>query len=243
MAEGALVGVAKGITEKASNLLAQEIVLLWGVKDEIERLGDTVLTISAVIEDAEEEQHHNNQVRVWLKRLNDALHEADDLLDEISTEALRREVMTRNKRAKEVRIFFSKSNQLVYGLKMGHKVKAMRERLDAIKNDKGFHLDERTQTRNYRVRETHSFVRTEEVIGRENDKREIIRILLDTNVEESVLILPIVGLGGLGKTALAQLVFNVKEIQNHFEQKLWVCVSNDFELKVIVKKILECTKI
>ena len=59
MAEGALVGVAKGITEKASNLLAQEIVLLWGVKDEIERLGDTVLTISAVIEDAEEEQHHN----------------------------------------------------------------------------------------------------------------------------------------------------------------------------------------
>ena len=242
MAEGALVGVAKGITEKASNLLAQEIVLLWGVKDEIERLGDTVLTISAVIEDAEEEQHHNNQVRVWLKRLNDALYEADDLLDDISTEALRREVMTRNKKAKEVRIFFSKSNQLVYGLKMGHKVKAMRERLDAIKNDKGFHLDERTQTRNYRVRETHYFVRTEEVIGRENDKREIIRILLDTNVEESVLILPIVGLGGLGKTALAQLVFNVKEIQNHFEQKLWVCVSNDFELKVIVKKILECAK-
>ena len=58
------------------------------------------------------------------------------------------------------------------------------------------------------MRETHSFVRTEEVIGRENDKREIIRILLDTNVEDTVLILPIVGLEGLGKTTLAQLVFN-----------------------------------
>ncbi|KAL4600998.1 hypothetical protein ACB092_11G239900 [Castanea dentata] len=243
MAEGALVGVAKGITEKAGNLLAQEIVLLWNLKDDIEKLNDTVLTISAVIQDAEEKQQHNNQVRVWLKRLNDALYEADDLLDDISTEALRREVMTRNKKAKEVRIFFSKSNQLAFGLKMGHKVKAMNERLDAIKNIKGFHLDERpveTQVGGYRVRETHSFVRTEEVIGRDNDKEEIIKILLDPNVEESVLILPIVGLGGLGKTTLAQLIFNDREIQNHFEQKLWVCVSDDFEVKVIVKKILEC---
>nr|XP_023914358.1 putative disease resistance protein RGA1 [Quercus suber] len=96
-----------------------------------------------------------------------------------------------------------------------------------------------TQVGNYRVRETHSSVRSEEVIGRDKDKKEIIRILLDTNVEESVLILPIVGLGGLGKTTLAQLVFNDEKIQNRFEQKLWVCVSDDFEVKVIVKKILK----
>ncbi|KAL4601012.1 hypothetical protein ACB092_11G241200 [Castanea dentata] len=245
MAEGALFSVAKGITVKVGDLVAQEIVLLWGVKDEIEKLNNTVLTISAVIQDAEEEQQHNNQVRMWLERLNDALYEADDLLDDISTEALRREVMTRNKKAKEVRIFFSKSNQLAFGLKMGHKVKAMNERLDAIKNAKGFHLDERpveTQVGGYRMRETHSFVHTEEVIGRDNDKEEIIKILLDPNVEESVLILPIVGLGGLGKTTLAQLIFNDNKIQNSFEQKLWVCVSDDFEVKVIVKKILECAR-
>ncbi|KAL0006866.1 hypothetical protein SO802_008368 [Lithocarpus litseifolius] len=101
MAEGVLFDVAKGITEKVGSLVAQEIVLLWNLKDEIEKLKDTVLTISAVLQDAEEKQQHNNQVRVWLKRLNDALYEADDLLDDISTEALRREVMTRNKKAKE----------------------------------------------------------------------------------------------------------------------------------------------
>ena len=139
MAEGALFSVPKGITVKVGNLVAQEIVLLWGVKDEIEKLNNTVLTISVVIQDAEEKQQHNNQVRVWLERLNGALYEADDLLDDISTEALRQEVVTLNKKAKEVRIFFSKSNQLAFGLKMRHKVKAMNERLDAIKNAKGFH--------------------------------------------------------------------------------------------------------
>ena len=63
MTEGALFSVAKGITDEASNLLAQEIVLLWNLKDDMEKLNDTVLTISAVIQDAEEKQQHNNQVK------------------------------------------------------------------------------------------------------------------------------------------------------------------------------------
>ncbi|KAK4591970.1 hypothetical protein RGQ29_016440 [Quercus rubra] len=196
MAEGVIFSVAKGIIEKAGDLLAQEFVLLWNLKDEIEKLNDTVLTISAVIQDAEEKQQHTSQVRVWLKRLKDAIYDADNLLDDLSTEALRREVMTRNKKAKKVRIFFSKSNQLAYCLKMGHKVKAMRERLDAIKKDRKFHLDDRlvdTQVGGYR--ETHSSVRSEEVIGRDNEKDEIKNILLDPNVEGNVSILPIVGLG------------------------------------------------
>ena len=51
---------------------------------------------------------------------------------------------------------------------MGHKIKAIRERLDTIAVDSKFHLEERpreTQVSN-RVRETHHFVRAEDVIGR-----------------------------------------------------------------------------
>uniref|UniRef100_A0A2N9HRB0 Rx N-terminal domain-containing protein n=1 Tax=Fagus sylvatica TaxID=28930 RepID=A0A2N9HRB0_FAGSY len=62
--------------------------------------------------------------------------EHNDLLDDFSTEALQREVMTGNKMTKEVRIFFSSSNQLAYSLKMGHRIKAIRERLNVIENDK-----------------------------------------------------------------------------------------------------------
>ncbi|KAL0006882.1 hypothetical protein SO802_008384 [Lithocarpus litseifolius] len=244
MAEGALFNVAEGIIGQLGKLALKELGLLWGVKEELQKLVDTVSTIKAVILDAEEQQAQNHTIKNWLGRLKDAFFEADDLLDDFSTEVLRQEVMTRNKKAKEVRIFFSKSNQLAYGLKMGHKIKAIRERLEAIAADRKFHLEERpreTQVSN-RVRETHHFVRAEDVIGREVDKKVIIDRLMDPKIEENVSVLPIVGIGGLGKTTLAQFVFNAEEIKNHFEKKLWVCVSDDFDVKVIVEKILEYAK-
>ncbi|KAJ7982736.1 Disease resistance protein [Quillaja saponaria] len=246
MAESILFGVAENIIGNLGSLLVHEFGLLAGVTDELRKLTNKISRIKDVILDAEEKQVTNNAVANWLNDLKEVVDDVDDLLDDFSTETMQREVMTRNKMAKKVRIFFSKSNQIAFGLKMGHKVKEIRERIDSIINDgKYFNLIPRaslgeTRVRSRESRETHSFIRKEDVIGREKEKNFIIDLLLDTSVKESISIITIVGIGGLGKTALAKLVYNDDTLKTHFELKLWVCVSDDFDMKKVMENIIRC---
>jgi hypothetical protein len=102
MAEAVLFDIAASIIKISGSLALQEIGLLWGFKDELKKLGNTVSTIQAVLLDAEEQQAHNHAVKNWLGKLKDAMYEADDLLDDFSTELLRRQVMAGDNKAKQV---------------------------------------------------------------------------------------------------------------------------------------------
>ncbi|XP_021768614.1 putative disease resistance protein RGA1 [Chenopodium quinoa] len=76
------------------------------------------------------------------------------------------------------------------------------------------------------------------IIGRDDDKRNLINMLLDTTVEENVSIVTVFGIGGLGKTTLVQLVYNDGRIREEFPLKMWVCVSDDFNVKLLAAQIL-----
>ncbi|XP_059633532.1 disease resistance protein RGA2-like [Cornus florida] len=240
MAEALLTEIVK----KLGSALLQEMGLVWGMKDELDKLRNTVSTIGAVLADAEEQQLTNHEIEDWLEKLNDAFLDADDLLDDISTQLLCRQAMTHNTRLKKVRHFFSSLNKLPFSSKLAHEIKAIRERLDAIAEDKKkFHLTERPinqmRVENIKREETYSFVRAESVIGRDGDKMAIVQLLLESNVQEqNVSVVAVVGIGGMGKTALAQLVYNDERVTKHFDLKTWVCVSNIFDAKVIAEKII-----
>ena len=242
MAEAILFGVAQKMIANLGSQIFQEIGSLWGVKDELQNIKSAVSRIQAVLQDAAEQQNHNHQVRDWLEKLKDVVYDADDLLGEFFTEASRRRAKSGNKIKKEVRTFFSSSNQVAFRFEMSGKIKAMRKKLDAVaKENRDFNLKVSPPEKyslNMQREETHSFVPNEKVIGREGDKEAIIELLLEPNDEENLSVIPIVGIGGLGKTTLAQFVYNDENVNKHFELKMWVCVSDSFELKIIVEKII-----
>ncbi|XP_060975060.1 putative disease resistance protein RGA3 [Cannabis sativa] len=63
-------------------------------------------------------------------------------------------------------------------------------------------------------------------------------MLVEMEFGEDVSFIPMVGIGGLGKTTLAQYVFNDLKVENYFELKMWVCVSDVFDVKLLVEKIV-----
>ncbi|KAB5553422.1 hypothetical protein DKX38_010733 [Salix brachista] len=149
MAEVVLFHITEEIINKLGSLTAQEVALWWGLKDQLPKLNETVTRIKAVIQDAE------------------------DLLEDFSTQVLRKQLMSGNGVSREVRVFFSRSNQFVYGLSMGHRVEALRERLNAIEADsKRFNFEVRDEERDSltTVREQTTSSEPEVIVGREGDK-------------------------------------------------------------------------
>nr|KJB46401.1 hypothetical protein B456_007G365800 [Gossypium raimondii]KJB46402.1 hypothetical protein B456_007G365800 [Gossypium raimondii] len=245
MAEAIAFDLALELITKLSSRALSQVGLWRNLKHDLDDLKLTVRTIKAVLLDAEEKSVTDNLVKVWLEELKDVLYDADDLLDDFSTEALRKDASDGNKLTKEVRLFFSTSNQFAYGLKMGRKMKAIKARLASIESEANtFRFIPRdrpaeTSFMTKRRQQTHSFELEDDIIGRDDDKAALLKLVLEFQSEENVYIIPIVGFGGLGKTALAQLVYNHEMVKNHFDLTMFACVSDDFDVKVIVANIIK----
>ncbi|KAK2416878.1 putative disease resistance protein RGA3 [Trifolium repens] len=131
---------------------------------------------------------------------------------------------------------------------MAYRIKGIRDRLDKVVADGvgyGLKSVDPGLVVVQKIREmTYSDIDASSVIGRENDSNEIIKLLRqphplgDSDGDKSLSVIPIVGIGGLGKTTLAKSVFNDKKMDQLFQLKMWACVSCDFDIKKIMIQII-----
>jgi hypothetical protein len=88
---------------------------------------------------------------------------------------------------------------------------------------------------------TTSLVEESGIFGRDGDKEKTISLLLsdDATDNENLCVIPIVGMGGIGKTTLAKLVYKDQRVKEHFDIQAWVSVSDEFDLFRITKTVIE----
>ena len=84
-------------------------------------------------------------------------------------------------------------------------------------------------------RETASHVNEALIIGRTEEKQKIVATI-SGSVTPEMTVLPIYGIGGIGKTTLAQLVFNDSQFADH--SQVWVYVSQTLDLHKIGNSII-----
>ncbi|GKV34350.1 hypothetical protein SLEP1_g42726 [Rubroshorea leprosula] len=75
--------------------------------------------------------------------------------------------------------------------------------------------------------------------GRGNKVQEVVQLLIDSSDDQRLPVVSIVGMGGIGKPAMAKLVYNNELIEKHFHKKMWVCVSENFDEKQILAMMLK----
>ncbi|CAH1435551.1 unnamed protein product [Lactuca virosa] len=198
--------VAERIHKKVVSIASKEIALAWGYKKKLDTLEHTLKIICAKLRDTENEKGKNHGVMVWLTLLKHVFGEADDLLDEVHYEMLRHEVVTRD--VTRMISFKSLPSLKTFSIRRG-----LGHRIENI-TDKFFEMNEHAnnlglQNRHPLVQdglyqETDSYLDEFKIVGRDSDELHIIQLLTESRKEEKIRILPIVGMGGIGKTTLAE---------------------------------------
>uniref|UniRef100_A0A0D9XHJ7 NB-ARC domain-containing protein n=1 Tax=Leersia perrieri TaxID=77586 RepID=A0A0D9XHJ7_9ORYZ len=230
MAELVIGPLVSMVKEKVSSYLLDQYKVMEGMEQQRAILERKLPAILDVIEDAEEKGVFRPGVSAWLRALKKVTYEANDVFDEFNYEALRRDAR--------------KKGQYNMGKKVGKIVKSI-EVLVSEMNGFGFIHRQQPPPSN-QWRQTDSIISDfeKDIIRRSRDKEQkrIVKILLDhVNSNRDLLVLPILGLGGLGKTIFAQLIYNDPEIKNQFEFRRWCCVSVDFDIGNIANSICNNT--
>ncbi|KAK7315225.1 hypothetical protein VNO77_33762 [Canavalia gladiata] len=202
----------------------------------LRRLETTLKVVRAVLNDAEKKQISDTDVKSWLDDLKDAVYLADDFLDEVSTKAATQKDV-------KVNSFFSRLHIFnVQDRDMACELEGIVHRLESIlklKDSLDLKVIATENNLSYRIAST-SLLDRSPMYGRDEDKEAVMKLLLDdTGESELVSVVPIVGMGGVGKTTLAQMIYNDDNLKRRFDFQAWVCVSEEFDILKVTKAITE----
>nr|AAB63275.1 resistance complex protein I2C-2 [Solanum lycopersicum] len=205
----------------------------------LKKLKMTLRGIQIVLSDAENKQASNPSVRDWLNELRDAVDSAENLIEEVNYEALRLKVEGQHQNFSET------SNQQVsdeFFLNIKDKLEDTIETLKDLQEQIGLlGLKEYFDSTKLETRTpSTSLIDEPDIFGRQSEIEDLIdRLLSEGASGKNLTVVPIVGMGGLGKTTLAKAVYNDESVKNHFDLKAWFCVSEAYNAFRITKGLLQ----
>ncbi|KAL6297644.1 hypothetical protein ACE6H2_005786 [Prunus campanulata] len=250
MAEALVSVVLEQLVSITREQIEKEVRLVVNVDREVKNLTIHFKAIQAVLQDAVKRQVEEESVRTWLQNLEDVSYDINDVLDEWNTEILKHQIeKEEEKEGKNVAltkrkvccfipspsVCFGSIGKVIMRRDIAMRIKEINEKLTEIANlreNYNFHENTIRATEKLEHVETSSFVEVSSIIGREEEKIRLMSMLLSESSQQGkspFVVIPIVGMGGLGKTAFAQLVYNDENIKTHFDTRIWVCVSDPFE--------------
>ncbi|MQL92588.1 hypothetical protein Taro_025217 [Colocasia esculenta] len=254
MAE-ALSSLVAVFLDKLATLIQKDVSMPSGVRSELEVLDGKVTLIKCLLADAENKACHSETIRVWLKQLKDVIYDADDLVedfkaageDNASSSSSSGQQQEPSSSAGLVRTALSSSlsllHKFVFNHKVGQRLKDINSRLEWISKERSqlqLIPDLENKQRPRLIGHQASSLVEPDITGEviQLDAKKLVGVLVGDG-SCGLDLVAITGMGGIGKTTLAQILYNDQLITANFQISIWVCVSKEFSTNKLLRQIIE----
>ncbi|KAA3472292.1 Disease resistance protein [Gossypium australe] len=226
MADAILTVVLQQITTILSDKAVKEMGMLGDREDALKNLETYLKSIRSVLKDAEELQITDDAIKLLLEDLKIVIYEIEDVLNDWSCKVQKADSVL----AKVISLFdFCKDRSIFF------RIKKICEKLSPFELKNKLDLGKSKIISPLRNKESTSYCDLSKIIGRNGIKTELVLRLVD---EQATQTISIVGMGGIGKTDLARLIYNDEHLKTRFDKMIWLCVSNLFDKKKVARNII-----
>ncbi|KAJ4757512.1 Disease resistance protein RPP13 [Rhynchospora pubera] len=236
--EGAAIKFALGKLNVLLNMGLKMGLELYNVSDEVTHIQLALRMIQCFLQDAHSKRNTNSAAKQWVNEVRDVAYRIEDAVDtflvDIEDNRARNSgvwgKLARLKKPLKVKELVDEIKTIRSTLETISQLRIQLGITDASASSPQFDEELFRPARPLEVDDS-------EVIGLDRDKNEIITQLLDTNISRRA-VLSIVGMGGLGKTTLAQKVYKSNELETHFTCRVWLSISQKFDVHNLLREIL-----
>ncbi|GAB2293399.1 hypothetical protein Dimus_027598 [Dionaea muscipula] len=266
MVDSVLYDLGKALFTLAAEKIQEEVTLLVGVREEGEKLQRKLNKIKSVLADAEKRELVEENVKSWLDDLKDVVYDIEDVLDDWTMEVefakqgkpkhddVQNETASSDKEENKVcsssciptpRSCFKPIKKVKSRHDIARRIEAINLKLDEIAKLKDNYklesvwgsdqpvIPRRFTTSFGDVKDLHS-----QIIIKQKVKEALLQPAQDTDGGSKIQVTSLVGMGGIGKTTIAKIVYNDANVKSHFDKLMWVCVSDSFNKMLVSKEIL-----
>ncbi|XP_039142122.1 putative disease resistance protein RGA3 isoform X2 [Dioscorea cayenensis subsp. rotundata] len=261
------------LVERLSKVIEEKAIMVLGVKDELQRLRRRMERIARVLKDAEKRKIQDETVKGWVNELKDLMYDADDIIDlcmiqgtgllqdvDHPSQLAESSTTTASTRVRCCHFpLLSCVRSVPSRYEIADKIKSLNDKLEEISEDKDrFNFITSSNSSDaYPMNEASyrqsSSLPEPDIVGWDiKDATNSLVELLVSQPEEKCRLFAIVGMGGIGKTTLAQQIYNDPKINDAFVLRSWIWVSKSFPSRIdLLKEIIrniggkygECTTI
>ncbi|XP_037438908.1 putative disease resistance protein RGA1 [Triticum dicoccoides] len=263
VAGGFSSAVIQRLVDKTIDFLGINYNLSHATQELLTKLRTSLIMVKAITEVADNQLIINTSLTKWLRELHSAAYEAEDVLDRFDCH----EIVAGKRKVSEI---ISSSVRALKSLIVPDESMKMLEcvvqKLDHLCATSNTFVELMKQSNLNTMKEagipgeTTSRVPVDvKVFGREEVLELILKIILGSSGSEpepssvraklgarncpgGVDVIPIVGMSGVGKTTLAQVIYSDGNVKHHFKQRAWVYVSKHFSMKRTLQEVLRSFK-